>query len=143
LASRTPSASGKPSGGSAGDGGVAGKSSWISPSSCVAVSTPLRVAKRISLPAGHAPSCQSAWALARVACPHSATSARGVNQRSGSSPGPSRVSTKAVSERFISAATACIQWSSTSRSSRQTAAGLPANGRSVKASTWSSLTRSP
>jgi hypothetical protein len=43
---------------------------------------------------------------------------------------------KAVSDRFISAATRCIQAGSAPASSRQTAAGLPANGSSVKASTW-------
>src|SRR5208282_4811601 len=44
--------------------------------------------------------------------------------------------TKAVSERFISAATCCIQGSGAGASSRQTAAGLPAKGRSVNESTW-------
>jgi hypothetical protein len=43
---------------------------------------------------------------------------------------------KAVSDRCISAATDCIQAGSASASSRQTAAGLPANGLAVKASTW-------
>jgi hypothetical protein len=42
---------------------------------------------------------------------------------------------KAVSDRFISAATDCIQFSDAGSVSRQTAAGLPAKARSVKAST--------
>ena len=41
-----------------------------------------------------------------------------------------------VSERFISEATLCIQLSSRDSGRMQTAAGLPAKGRSVKASTW-------
>src|SRR5262249_38489481 len=40
------------------------------------------------------------------------------------------------SERFISVATRCIHSASRGPGSTQTAAGLPANGRSVKASTW-------
>jgi hypothetical protein len=41
----------------------------------------------------------------------------------------------AVSDKFISRATARIQSSSAGTSSTQTAAGFPANGRSLKAST--------
>ena len=53
----------------------------------------------------------------------------------------SRRETKAVSERFISAATSCIHVASRSPSRRHTAAGFPANGLPVKASTWISRTR--
>ena len=73
-------------------------------------------------------------ALARVACPHRPTSATGVNQRS---PYPAAWgSTKAVSDRFISLATDCIHRASAGPASRHTAAGLPANTLSAKASTW-------
>src|SRR5207253_1745486 len=43
---------------------------------------------------------------------------------------------KAVSARFISAATLAIQRSSRTPSMKQTAAGLPLNGSLVKASIW-------
>src|ERR1043166_7380985 len=57
----------------------------------------------------------------------------GVNQRRpNSSPQRTR---KAVSARFISRATNCIQSSLRGASRMQTAAGLPAKARSVKAST--------
>ena len=56
--------------------------------------------------AAAAPLSQSQCALASVACPHSATSAPGVNQRRRN---PSSSGTRnAVSERFISRATCCI-----------------------------------
>ena len=45
-------------------------------------------------------------------------------------------STKAVSDRFISLATDCIHRASAGPPSRHTAAGLPANTLSAKASTW-------
>src|SRR3954453_23007590 len=45
-------------------------------------------------------------------------------------------SRKAVADRPISRATSCIHSASRGRSRKQTAAGLPANARSVKASTW-------
>jgi hypothetical protein len=45
-------------------------------------------------------------------------------------------STKAVSDRFISAATSCIHADFTGRSSTQTAAGLPRKRSPVNASTW-------
>jgi hypothetical protein len=63
---------------------------------------------------------------------------RGVNQRNRQRPASPAGRRKAVSDRFISAATACIQAGSASASSRHTAAGLPANGSAVKASTWKS-----
>ena len=90
--------------------GRAGKSSAIHAPSRRALSAPLLVAKRTIASAATSPSSHSAWALARVAWPHSGTSIVGVNQRS-EKPSPSR-SRNAVSERFISCATACIQVSS-------------------------------
>ena len=76
------------------------------------------------------------WAEASVACPQRATSAVGVNQRRSWLPSPGGTR-NAVSDRFISAATRCIQPSVTgvSASSRQTAAGLPRKASAVKAST--------
>src|SRR6266540_299356 len=63
----------------------------------------------------------------------------GVNQRRSK---PSSCLTRnAVSERFISRATLCIQPTSRATGKRQTAAGLPANGVSVNASTC--VIRSP
>ena len=89
------------------------------------------------------PDSHSTCAVASVACPQRSTSTRGVNQRNGSWSAASSTTTKAVSERFISAATASIHASSRGASSTHTAAGLPRNGCSVKASTWKSagLTR--
>jgi hypothetical protein len=43
---------------------------------------------------------------------------------------------KAVSDKFISRATSCIHEASRGSASKHTAAGLPANGASVKESTW-------
>jgi hypothetical protein len=43
-------------------------------------------------------------------------------------------------ERFISRATCCIQRLSAAWASTHTAAGLPANGLAVKASTWTMRT---
>jgi hypothetical protein len=81
-----------------------------------------------------------ACAVASVAWPQRLVSTSGVNQRSAQSasslvPAGSGWA-NAVSDRRSSAATCCIHASSghVSASSRQTAAGLPANGRSVKAS---------
>jgi hypothetical protein len=45
---------------------------------------------------------------------------------------------KAVSDRFISCASACIQPVQAGPASKQTAAGLPPNTVPVKASTWKS-----
>ena len=68
-----------------------------------------------------------------MAWPHRSTSATGVNHRS---PKPSPLGqANAVSDRFISAATCCIQSGGGSDSSRQTAAGLPPNGSRVNEST--------
>ena len=95
-------------------------------------STPLRVANEILSSQSTRPTSQSANAVAKVACPHRSTSATGVNQRS---PYPSPLGqVNAVSERFISAAICCIQSAGGSTSGRQTAAGLPVNGSSAKAS---------
>src|SRR4030095_16716265 len=69
----------------------------------------------------------------RVAWPQSATSTAGVNQRSAKP--SSRFTRNAVSERIISRAPLCIQLSSRGAGRRQTAAGLPAKGVSVNAST--------
>ena len=71
---------------------------------------------------------------ASVAWPHRSTSAVGVNQRRlNASPCGWK---NAVSDRLFSAAMSCISASGIGASSGQTAAGLPANGRSVNASTW-------
>jgi len=78
---------------------------------------------------------QSAWAAATVPCPHSASSAVGENQRSANVFGAP--STKTVAGRLSSAASACMNAAERGRSSRQTAAGLPRNGASAKASTCS------
>src|SRR5512134_1050373 len=58
----------------------------------------------------------------------------GVNQRSSNA--SPRGTRKAVSARFISAATDCIQSAGAGAGRRHTAAGLPANARAVNASTW-------
>src|SRR3954469_9055872 len=65
------------------------------------------------------------------------TSTVGENQRRSQSLSWRRTR-NAVSDRFISRATACIQSSTGYASSTHTAAGLPAKGRSVKASTVTS-----
>jgi hypothetical protein len=112
---------------------VAGKSSSIHSPRRSAVSSPLFVWKRAVLSGAIAPRSQSTCALASVACPHKSTSVAGVNhRRSNSSPRGTR---NAVSERFISAATFCIQPSSRAAGSTHTAAGFPENGSLVKAST--------
>ena len=89
--------------------------------------------KTSGVPARASPSSQSVWAAASVAWPQRSTSTVGVNQRSRH-PSPS-FRRKAVSERFISAATDCSHASARSSGRMQTAAGFPANGRSVNAST--------
>lgn len=76
---------------------------------------------------------------ASVACPHNGTSTVGVNQRSRYR--PSDDTTKAVSARLFSAATACSRASSRKRSSTTTAAGLPVKRRVAKASSWKIGTR--
>src|SRR5262249_46444887 len=95
---------------------------------------PLRVEKRISSPGLARSCCQRTCAEARVAWPHKSTSTLGVNQRR--SKWPCCLTRKAVSDRFISLATAWSHSSFFHDDSRQTAAGFPAKGRSVKASTW-------
>src|SRR5919202_648081 len=76
-------------------------------------------------------------AAASVAWPQRRVSRTGVNHRRDQTPS-SRRRKNDVSERFSSDATACIQARSCSASSTRTPAGLPANGRSVKASTTKS-----
>src|SRR5436305_1381080 len=121
--------------------GATGKSSSIHSPSGSAPSTPLRVWKRMALVFGTGPACHRTWALARVAWPQRSTSTVGVNQRRSQSPS-GRAVMNAVSDRFISRATACIQASSGTASRTHTAAGLPAKGRSVKASTVTIVVKS-
>ena len=134
-----------------GMGGEAGKASSIRPSAhSTACSSPDRVEKRstsLSRPSGHV---KSAWAAASVAWPQRSTSTEGVNQRNSkdsplagapsipSSCAPLSGRTKAVSGRFWLRATRSIHSVSAASSSSTTAAGLPANGRRVKASMCSS-----
>ncbi|CAM5689389.1 hypothetical protein SGLAM104S_10438 [Streptomyces glaucescens] len=75
--------------------------------------------------------------MARVAWPHMSTSATAVNQRSAQSASPPSGSrwVKAVSAWLTSIATFWSQVSSGKASRSRTPAGLPAKGRSVKAST--------
>src|SRR4051794_36186678 len=117
--------------------GAAGKSSSIQSPSGWAPRTPLRVWNCSGPPLAAWPSCQRTWALARVAWPQRSISRVGENHRKFQSPS-SRRTRNAVSDRFISRATACIQSSAGYASSTHTAAGLPAKGRSVKASTVTS-----
>jgi hypothetical protein len=53
----------------------------MAPSPGLATSAPLSVSKVMASPRGTRPVDHNAWALASVACPHSATSVTGVNQR--------------------------------------------------------------
>ena len=130
AAPRPSSSSG---GASAGSAGTAGKSIVSSSPSRATSSAPPAVRKRTE-PRLPSRMRSSTCAAARVAWPHSSTSASGVNQRSSySSPAGTR---KAVSDRLFSAATACSRVSSGQASSGHTAAGLPAKRREVKASTW-------
>jgi hypothetical protein len=120
--------------GDSGRDGRAGKSRTIQSPSFVAVRSPLCVWKRATLSRARIPSSHRTWAAASVACPQSLTSTAGVNQRR---PKPSDTGTgKAVSARFISRATACIQAGSAAARSRHTPAGFPLKGSAVKASTW-------
>ena len=84
-------------------------------------------------PVAARPKCHSPQAEANVACPHRSTSTLGVSQRNSNTRW--RWTRKAVSDKFISAATACNQPSAGQASSKQTAAGLPEKGRSANAST--------
>src|SRR3990167_6295660 len=103
-----------------------------------AVSVPLRVEKFSALSCTLC-SCNRTAAVARVACPHRSISTFGVNHRSrrwpGGAPSVPTGQTKAVSDRANSAAIACNVASCSDRCNKHTAAGLPRNGRSVKAST--------
>ncbi len=74
--------------------------------------------------------------MARVAWPQRGTSTAGVNHRSFLTPSLSGDCTNAVSERFISAAMACILSLERGSANRQTAAGFPEKMLFVKASTW-------
>src|SRR5712692_1516365 len=120
-------------GASIGAAGSAGKSIAIHDPSRSAVRRPLCVSKRACVPAGRCRSSHRTWADARVAWPHRAISMVGVNQRSCQAL-PVRTR-NAVSERFISRATRCIQPSLAGLGSTHTAAGFPANGVAVNAST--------
>src|SRR5437660_5176142 len=137
-ASATPSASSRPVSGSAAVTGSAGKSSSTPSPRLVAVSVPLRVSKFAGFPSVWGSVSQRTCALARVAWPHRSTSTVGVNQPSSKCPGSLATTgrTNAVSDRFISAATACIHAGSAGFSSRHTAAGLPVKGPDANASTW-------
>src|SRR5215467_12159662 len=125
--------SNKPGGGCVGTTLNAGKSIKKTEPYRSTGSAPLRVEKRTLARSASFPSSARTTDAAKVAWPHSSTSAFGVNQRR--SKPSSRVTRKAVSERFISIATCCSHWSSFHSSSGTTAAGLPAKDRSVKAST--------
>src|ERR1700716_4341699 len=137
-ASATPSASRRRVSGSAAVTGSAGKSSSTPSPRLVAVSVPLRVSNFAGFPPALGSVSQRTCALARVAWPHRSTSTVGVNQRSSKCPGSLATTgrTNAVSDRFISAATACIHAGSAGFSSRHTAAGLPVKGPDANASTW-------
>ncbi len=133
-----PSAPATAGGTSTGVSGAVGKSMVIAPSaSAVVVSTPLRVRKR-TVPVAVPVVC-STCAVAKVAWPHMFTSAAGVSQRSAQSASPPSGSgcAKAVSERLTSVATCWSQAVSgkAPESRSTTPAGLPVNGRSLKAST--------
>jgi len=75
------------------------------------------------------------WALAKVACPHSSTSTDGVNQRKFETVGLLDKEGR-LREVHLACQVFAIHVSSAGFGSTQTPAGLPANGRSVKASTW-------
>jgi len=77
---------------------------------------------------------------ARVACPHNGISILGEKYRIAKALPDSRGERKAVSERFNSCAICNILSSLNCESTRQTPAGLPLNGVSVKASTIKILT---
>mmetsp|Transcript_71466 Transcript_71466/g.220966 ORF Transcript_71466/g.220966 Transcript_71466/m.220966 type:complete len:309 (-) Transcript_71466:397-1323(-) len=128
----------------AGPGGCAGKSMRTQGAARAQRRSP---ARRVWKVMGESPVArpvsQSACAAPRVACPQRSTSPPGVNHRisqacsSAAPPSaePLLGSTKAVSLRLFSTATACIQSSSPPRWVNRTAAGLPASATGVKAST--------
>ncbi len=125
VSGSAPSASARPSGISTDVSGAVGKSSVIDPSSAgVALSTPLRVANRTG--PSWAPVVCSTWAVARVACPHSATSVAGVNHRNAQSASPPSGSrcANAVSAWFTSSATRWSHASAGKASRSSTPAGL-------------------
>mmetsp|Transcript_24177 Transcript_24177/g.75973 ORF Transcript_24177/g.75973 Transcript_24177/m.75973 type:complete len:247 (-) Transcript_24177:1011-1751(-) len=120
--------------------GAGGNSSWMpSPPACLAKREPLRRDRNSIGWAGSTNPPAMRWcAAARVACPQRSTSTVGVNQRRlyTAPPAPATGARKAVSERFISRATSLIHSSSGYPSLRRTtAAGLPPNALSEKAST--------
>ena len=135
----TPRASSSPEGTGIARAGWAGKSMMMrafpdGPSSRQQWSGPLRVSKHRGCEAVASPVSHKACAVARVAWPHKSTSALGVNQRSRQRPGSKGIA-KAVSDRFSSAATDCIQDEVASGPGRHTAAGLPRKASRVNAST--------
>ena len=106
-------------------------------SSACAMSTPLRLMKR-TVP-GVPRSRRSAWAVAKVAWPHRLVSTTGVNQRSAQSASPlfgQRVGERGLRKVHLRGDLPHpgLVGPSVGPSSRHTAAGLPAKGRSVKAS---------
>ena len=118
-------------GGSVATGGSGGRAMSIHPSSLsLHANRPLRVWNAVAPP--------TTCADASVAWPHRSTSTRGVNHRRSYSVS-SLGTTKAVSDRCISRAIACIRLSGGNLSSTATAAGLPAKGSSVNASTTRSV----
>mmetsp|Transcript_54535 Transcript_54535/g.170408 ORF Transcript_54535/g.170408 Transcript_54535/m.170408 type:complete len:229 (+) Transcript_54535:351-1037(+) len=142
LSAAASSASGAPS--PAGPGNCTGKFMRIQGASEAQCKSPARrVWKVMGEPPATRPVSQSACAAPRVACPQRSTSPPGVNHRmsQASSAGAPALatelprSTKAVSLRLFSTATACIQSSSPPCCVNRTAAGLPASASGVNAST--------
>ena len=88
----------------------------------VADRRPLFVSKRATEPRSNRSVSHRACAAASVACPHRSTSTVGVNHLRSNASGPA--TTNAVSARFISAATLCIQLSAAGRASRQHRRGI-------------------
>ena len=113
----------------------AGKSSSMRSAANAARSAPLLVSKVIGVVPSITLWARRAWAAASVACPHRSISTRGENQRSPNVPGASVGVTNAVSAMPNSVARDCMVETGRGSSRRQTPAGFPENGRSVKAST--------
>jgi hypothetical protein len=100
---------------------------------------PATVWNRMGSSGAARPSSHKTCAAARVPWPQRLSSTFEENHRRAK-PSAS-CSTKAVAARFISWATSCIQAASVAPGNRQTAAGLPVNGRSAKESTWKIFVR--
>src|SRR5262245_42774916 len=95
-----------------------------------------RGAAKTSWPTGASPRAARTWAAATVPWPHKVSSIPvAENQRRPRTPSSPAGRRNAVAGRAISAATACMADSSSPVASRTTAAGLPANGVDVNAST--------